>query len=46
MLSEILRTLLVRCPPWARRLALRVPIPEWNPDFYRVHEIGVWIDGP
>lgn len=22
------------------------PIPEWSPDFHRMHEVGVWIDGP
>ena len=22
------------------------PIPEWSPDFHRVHEVGAWIDGP
>ena len=21
------------------------PIPEWSPDFHRVHEVGAWIDG-
>ncbi len=25
---------------------LLAPIPEWSPDFDRVHEVGVWIDGP
>ena len=22
------------------------PIPEWDPAFHRVHEVGAWIDGP
>jgi len=22
------------------------PIPEWSPDFSRVHEVGAWFDGP
>lgn len=22
------------------------PIPEWSPDFHRVHEVGAWFDGP
>jgi hypothetical protein len=26
---------------WRWNLA---PIPEWSPDFHRVHEVGVWID--
>ena len=25
---------------------LLAPIPEWCPDFDRVHEVGAWIDGP
>lgn len=25
---------------------LLAPIPEWSPDFNRVHEVGAWIDGP
>ena len=25
---------------------LLAPIPEWSPDFDRVHEVGAWIDGP
>ncbi|WP_415909946.1 hypothetical protein [Oleiharenicola sp. Vm1] len=28
---------------WRWNLA---PIPEWSPDFHRVHDVGVWIDGP
>ena len=28
---------------WRWNLA---PIPEWSPDFHRVHEVGVWFDGP
>lgn len=22
------------------------PIPEWSPDFHRVHEVGTWLEGP
>jgi hypothetical protein len=22
------------------------PIPEWSPDFHRVHDVGVWFEGP
>jgi len=28
---------------WRWNLA---PIPEWSPDFHRVHEVGAWIDAP
>lgn len=28
---------------WRWELA---PIPEWSPDFHRVHEVGAWFDGP
>lgn len=28
---------------WRWNLA---PIPEWSPDFHRVHDVGVWIDAP
>ena len=28
---------------WRWELA---PIPEWDPDYHRVHEVGVWIRGP
>lgn len=28
---------------WRWNLA---PIPEWSPDFHRVHDVGVWIDEP
>jgi hypothetical protein len=28
---------------WRWELA---PIPEWAPDFARIHEVGAWIDGP
>jgi len=28
---------------WRWNLA---PIPEWSPDFHRVHEVGAWIYGP
>jgi hypothetical protein len=28
---------------WRWNLA---PIPEWSPDFHRVHEVGAWFDGP
>lgn len=28
---------------WRWNLA---PIPEWSPDFHRVHDVGVWVDGP
>lgn len=28
---------------WRWNLA---PIPEWSPDFHRVHDVGVWVDEP
>ena len=35
----------LRVPDRAWRWEL-APIPEWSPDFHRVHEVGAWIDGP
>lgn len=35
----------LRAPDRAWRWEL-APIPEWSPDFHRVHEVGAWIDGP
>lgn len=44
--TETLYTRFGLRPPdrtWRWNLA---PIPEWSPDFHRVHDVGVWIDDP
>ncbi|MBI2513969.1 MAG: hypothetical protein HYV96_18515 [Opitutae bacterium] len=44
--TETLYTRFGLRPPdrtWRWNLA---PIPEWSADFHRVHDVGVWIDGP
>jgi hypothetical protein len=44
--TETLYTRFGLRPPdrtWRWNLA---PIPEWSPDFHRVHDVGVWVEGP